>query len=83
MVQYVRNMALVIRLTRLGKKGEHRFRIVVKEKRSRRDGTETEVLGWYERREKSERAELKRERIAYWISKGALPSETVKKIIKL
>ena len=43
------NMALVIRLTRIGKKGERKFRVVVKEKRSRRDGKSIEVLGWYEK----------------------------------
>lgn len=76
-------MALVVRLTRMGKKGERRFRIVVKEKRSRRDGTETEVLGWYERRETSERKEINKERLTYWLKQGAQPSQTVRKILSL
>lgn len=76
-------MALVVRLTRMGKKGERRFRIVVKEKRSRRDGTETEVLGWYERRETSERKEINQERLSYWLKQGAQPSQTVRKILSL
>ena len=42
-------MSLVIRLTRTGKKGERKFRIIVKEKRSRRDGTSLDMLGWYEK----------------------------------
>ena len=41
-------MAVVIRLTRVGKKGERKFRVVVKEKRSRRDGDSVEILGWYQ-----------------------------------
>ncbi len=67
----------------MGKKGERRFRIVVKEKRSRRDGTETEVLGWYERRENSERKEINQERLTYWLKQGAQPSATVRKILSL
>jgi len=42
-------MSLVIRSARVGKRGERKFRIVVKEKRSRRDGDSIEVLGWYEK----------------------------------
>lgn len=75
-------MSLVIRLTAMGRKGERRFRLVVKEKRSKRDGKAVEELGWYEKTAKGERKELKNERIQYWISQGALPSPTVKKIIE-
>ena len=42
-------MSLIIRSTRTGKKGERKFRIVVKEKRSRRDGDSVEMIGWYEK----------------------------------
>lgn len=44
-------MAVVIRLARVGKKGERKFRIVVKEKRSRRDGDSIESLGFFEKGE--------------------------------
>ena len=40
-------MSLVIRLTKVGKKGERKFRVVVKEKRSKRDGGYVELLGWH------------------------------------
>ncbi|OGH07963.1 MAG: 30S ribosomal protein S16 [Candidatus Levybacteria bacterium RBG_16_35_11] len=72
-------MSLVIRLSKTGKKGERRFRIVVNEKRSRRDGKALEILGWYE---KGRDLKLKKERYDYWVSKGARPSETVFKLIK-
>ena len=74
-------MSLVIRLSRTGKKGERKFRVVVKEKRSRRDGDNLEVLGWYQKG-KPEQKELKLDRYKYWISKGAQPSPTVEGLVK-
>ncbi len=73
-------MSLTIRLTRTGKKGERKFRIAVKEKRSRRDGKAVELLGFYEKG-KGGKFEINKERYNYWLSKGAIPSETVEKII--
>lgn len=75
-------MSLVIRLTRMGKKGERKFRIIVKEKRDRRDGKFLENLGWYEKKAKVETKSVKKDRVQHWISVGAQPSATVKKIIE-
>lgn len=75
-------MAVVIRLTRTGKKGERRFRVVAKEKRSKRDGKAIEFLGWYEKTAQGEKKELNKERIKYWLSCGAIPSQTIKKLIE-
>jgi small subunit ribosomal protein S16 len=74
-------MAVVIRLSKMGKRGEGRYRIVVTEKRYRRDGEPIETLGWYEKREKSTNKTIDKKRYDYWISKGALPSSTVEKIV--
>ena len=74
-------MSLVIRLTRTGKKGERKFRIVVKEKRSRRDGDAVERLGYYEKGPNGKK-EINKERFDYWVSKGAIPSQTVAAIVK-
>lgn len=74
-------MSVVIRLSKKGKRGEGRYRVVVTEKRYRRDGLPIETLGWYEKREKSEGKEIDKARYDYWISKGAIPSPTVEKII--
>lgn len=74
-------MSVVIRLAKTGKRGEARFRIVVTEKRYRRDGKPIETLGWYEKRQKEQKKEINKERFDYWISKGAKPSPTVAKII--
>lgn len=73
-------MSLVIRLTRTGKKGERKFRIIVKEKRSKRDGTSLDMLGWYEKDGKEGRMKIDMEKYNSWISKGAQPSLTVSKI---
>jgi len=74
-------MSLVIRLSRTGKKGERKFRVVVKEKRSRRDGDNVEMLGWYEKGESGQK-QLNTERIQYWITQGAIPSPTVSGLLK-
>lgn len=74
-------MAVVIRLTKVGKKGEAKFRVVVKEKRSKRDGKAIETLGWYIKTKEAEHKEINQERLKYWLSKGAQPSSTVAKIV--
>lgn len=73
-------MSVVIRLARMGKRGERKFRIVVKEKRDRRDGNFVENLGSFEMPDKT--SNLNKERYSYWISKGARASETVAKIFE-
>ena len=73
---------VVIRLTRTGKKGERKFRIVVKEKRSRRDGDFVEQLGWYEKDKTGNKKKIKIERYNYWVSQGAMPSPTVAALVK-
>ena len=75
-------MSVVIRLARTGKRGERKFRIVVKEKRSRRDGDSIEMLGSFEKGEKNGSQNLKRDRYEYWLSVGARPSPTVAQIFK-
>jgi small subunit ribosomal protein S16 len=74
-------MAVVIRLSKIGKRGEGRYRVVVTEKRYRRDGEPIETLGWYEKRVKGADKQIDKKRYDYWISKGALPSPTVEKIV--
>lgn len=73
-------MAVVIRLSKIGRKGERKFRIVVKEKRSRRDGKPVDTIGWYEMGPQGQK-KIDMEKYNLWISKGAKPSPTVVKII--
>lgn len=75
-------MALVIRLAQTGKKGESKYRVVVKEKRDKRDGKAMEYLGWYEKRENGDKMQLNTERIKYWLSVGAQTTPTMKKLLE-
>lgn len=75
-------MSVVIRLSKTGKKGEAKYRIVVKKKRTRRDGKAIETLGWFQKTEKGQKVEIDRERLKYWLSNGAKPSASVFELIK-
>ena len=75
-------MAVVIRLTQMGKKGERKYRVAVKEKRSKRDGGAIEYIGWYEKTEKEQKKDINKQRYDYWVSKGAKPSPTVEKLMQ-
>lgn len=74
-------MSVVIRSSRMGKRGERKFRIVVKEKRSQRDGEPIETLGWYEKG-KNGSVKIDEKRYKYWLSVGARPSPAVLKLIE-
>lgn len=75
-------MSLVIRLTRTGKKGERKFRVVVKEKRSKRDGGFVDMLGWYEKTLDHSKKKINMDRYKYWLGQGAKPSQTLQEILK-
>ncbi|HEY1848616.1 MAG TPA: 30S ribosomal protein S16 [Opitutaceae bacterium] len=75
-------MALKIRLSRIGATHQPHYRIVVAETRSRRDGDAVETLGTYDPRTKGQQVKLRLDRIDYWISKGAKPSDTLHSMIK-
>jgi small subunit ribosomal protein S16 len=72
---------LVIRLRREGSKKRPFFRVVVTDSRAARDSSFVEVLGHYNPRTKPETLKLDRERLAYWIDKGAQPSDTVRTML--
>jgi small subunit ribosomal protein S16 len=71
----------MIRLARIGAPKKPYYRIVVIEKGRARNGRSVEVVGTYNPRTNPATVDLKRERIAYWQSKGAQTSETVGKLI--
>lgn len=73
---------LVIRFTRSGRKGERKYRVVVKEKRSKRDGKALEILGHYEKMVGgAENKKVNKERVDYWVARGAQITDSVKKIL--
>jgi small subunit ribosomal protein S16 len=67
---------------RTGAKKRPSYRIVVKEKQSKRDGAFLENLGTYNPTREPAEITLKAERVRYWIEKGAQPTDTVRQIIK-
>lgn len=73
---------LAISLMRMGAKGKPFYRVVVKEKRSKRDGKYIENLGTYNPMADPAEVKLNHERIQYWIGVGAKPTETVASLIK-
>ncbi len=75
-------MALVMRLRKLGARHKPFFRIVVAESATARDGRFVEELGWYDPKKEGDNSKLNEERVRYWLSKGAKPSETVRSILK-
>ena len=77
-------MAVRIRLKRLGRRHRPFFRICAMDSRAPRDGRVIEELGHYDPmvKETDARAVLNAERIDYWLSVGALPTEKVAVLIK-
>lgn len=75
-------MAVHIRLRRIGKNPKKRphFRITVFDQRRSRDGRYIEEIGFYS--PLTGAVKIKKDRFDYWISKGALPSQTVKSLVK-
>jgi len=73
---------LAIRLRRMGSKKRPHFRVVVIESENPRDGSFVEILGHYHPRSRPARVEVDRDRLQYWIGKGARPSDTVRSLLK-
>lgn len=68
-----------IRLRRMGKHKSPFYRIVAIDSKKARDGEYIENLGHYDPIKKN--LELKRDRVEYWLSQGAKPTNTVAKLI--
>ena len=77
-------MALRIRLTRLGDKGNPFYRVIVAESTSARDGKFIDILGTYDPKGTDDKTAIKIEKnkALDWISKGALPTETARVVLE-
>jgi len=75
-------MAVSIRLRREGTKNRPYYKVVVADKRSPRDGKFIETIGTYDPKKPDHNSTLNIDRVEYWISKGAQPSDTVRSLIK-
>jgi small subunit ribosomal protein S16 len=74
-------MAVRIRLTRKGRKKHPFYRIVVADSHSSRDGKFLDIVGTYDPMQEPAAVRLDESKLADWMGKGALPSQTVKTLI--
>ena len=72
---------LTIRLARTGARKQPHYRVVVIEKERARNGRPLEVVGTYNPRTNPGSIDIKRDRVEYWISKGAKMSDRVSKLM--
>lgn len=75
-------MAVRIRLARHGAKKKPFYRIVVADSESPRDGRFLETLGIYNPLREPAEVSVKQERVQYWLEQGAIPTDTVRSLLK-
>ncbi len=77
-------MAARIRLTRFGAKKSPFYRVIVADGDSPRDGRFIEQLGTYDPKKENEeeKVNIKEDRVKYWLSQGAKPTDTVRNFLK-
>jgi small subunit ribosomal protein S16 len=75
-------MAVRMRLTRVGSKKNPIYRVVVADSRSPRDGKFIEIVGRYNPQTEPSLIEFDEVKVKDWLAKGALPSETVQRLLK-
>lgn len=76
-------MAVKLRLMRMGKKKQPTYRVVAADSRSPRNGRFIEILGIYDPRQEPSVVRIDTDKAADWISKGAQPTETVARLLKI
>ncbi len=75
-------MAVRIRLTRLGRKKKPFYRIVVADSENSRDGKFLDIVGTYDPLKDPAAITLNKDKLQDWLGKGALPTTTVKSLLK-
>ena len=71
-----------MRLTRVGSKKNPVYRVVVADARSPRDGKFLEIVGRYNPQTNPSLIELDEQKVKDWLAKGALPTESVSRLLK-
>jgi small subunit ribosomal protein S16 len=77
------DLAVCMRLTRVGGKKDPIWRVVVTDSRSPRDGRFIENIGNYNPQTEPSTIVLNEERARYWLGQGAQPSNSVRKLLKI
>ncbi len=75
-------MAVRLRLTRVGRKKRPYYRVVAADSAMPRDGRFLEILGTYDPIPNPSVFQFKEERVLHWLKNGALPSETVSRLMR-
>ncbi len=77
-------MAVKLRLKRMGRRHRSFYRLAAIESRNPRDGRVLEELGFYdpENNEITQQVKLDADRIKHWLGVGAIPSDTVRDLLK-
>jgi small subunit ribosomal protein S16 len=76
-------MAVRLRLTRVGGRKNPIWRVVVADQRSKRDGRVIETVGHYNAQTNPSTIVLNEARIKDWLERGAQPSDTVRKLLRI
>ena len=76
-------MPVKIRLTRMGKKKQPTYRVVVVDSRKPRDGAFIEQIGRYDPRQEPSLIEIDNERALVWLRNGAQPTDRAKKLLEI
>lgn len=77
------NVAVRLRLTRVGKKKQPSYRIVAADSRSPRDGRYLEIVGTYDPRREPSAITVDNDLAVKWLRNGALPSDRVRKLLEI
>lgn len=73
---------IVIRLSRIGKKEQPSFRIIVQDKRTSPKRDAMDILGYYHPSKQPKLVKLNKEGLEKWIKNGAIPSDSVASLLK-
>ena len=72
---------VMIRLRRAGSKKRPFFRVVVTDSRAARDSSFVEILGHYNPRSRPAIVDIDKERVDFWLKRGAQPSDSVRTLL--
>ena len=76
-------MSVRLRLTRVGGRKDPKWRVVVADQRSPRDGRVIETIGHYDAQTSPSTIVIDEERARNWLARGAQPSEAVAKLLRI
>ncbi len=75
-------MAVMLRLKKMGTSKVSFYRIVAADSKSPRDGKSIDIIGYYDPKKENAVVKIDREKVMHWLSVGAIPTVTVKNLLK-